>query len=198
MKEKKKNEAVEPKTVEDRLSLVEKGMGVLNSMIRRLECRLRDQFGINIDIDGDGKLGSVRIVMAMTLLFLGVAVAFGVTQLATDKANWGVAAIRADGTYVGDAGINVSGSSVLANGKALVCASSTNTLVMDTGDTRITGDGSVTQAFSITFGAAPNVAALYSESGATDILYTASITASNFVLHGTATNAVNWIAVGVR
>ena len=84
------------------------------------------------------------------------------------------------------------------DGKALVCAPSTATLVMDTGDTRITGDGSVTQAFSITFGAAPKVAALYSESGATDILYTASITASNFVLHGTATNAVNWIAVGVR
>ena len=71
-----------------------------------------------IEKGSDGKLkGGYSLVRMLAATGLGLAVvcgvAFAVSQIGDptpDKANWGTAAIRADGTFAGDGGISVTGN----------------------------------------------------------------------------------------
>jgi len=105
--------------------------------------------------------------------------------------------IAADGTAVA---INTGTGEVTLDGKyAAVGPDATTPLMIQTFTATIGAGGSVTQAFTVAFGAAPIVTFDYTESpGTSNTNWVGTVTASNVILNGLANKAVAGIAVGQR
>jgi hypothetical protein len=87
------------------------------------------------------------------------------------------------------------------DGKALVCAPSTATWILDKGTGTIQPDGTTTGTFTSAFagGTVPSVCATYTDAVATQLcLYVTAVASNTFKVTGNPTNGFNWIAVGVR
>jgi len=156
-----------------------------------------------------------------TLATLGAANTVGASQatLALASSDWAIGA-TGDATGIGaitmDGTLTLPNGSTIANtaadtltltetkvnivgqpqddGKALVCAPSTTTLIIDRGELATNG---ATIAFNVTFGAVPTVVMGAAESTST-VPYPSSVTESNFVANGEAAKLLSWIAVGNR
>ncbi len=147
----------------------------------------------------DSNVNAVTLSADLTVDTNGVATIPDNSVLASEV---GAGTFPSDNVYSNTAGTIYTGEASVDGKYGTVGPDATTGLMLEAGTVALTAGGTVTQAFTAVFGAAPNVVGTYADDpgNSTNVniaLYFAATT-SNFLATGVASKNLDWVAVGQR